>query len=124
MAQIIISAHGEYAMGIKSGLSLIAGDLEHIHYVNFQNDTEKLKSDIVAILNQHAGQDILILTDLVGGSPFKTGAMLSKEYPNIKVIGGVNLPMVLSLAYDTESSLNDLVATAVQSGTSGIKEFK
>jgi len=123
MINLIVSGHGEIANGLKSALSIIGADLERITFINFTNDPEKLKTDIMSAVKQKPGESFLILTDLVGGTPFKTAALLSKEIDNIKVVGGVNLPMLLSIAFDDKSTLDELMALAIKGGKDGIKEF-
>lgn len=123
MVNLIVSGHGEFAKGLKNALSVIAGEFDHISFVNFVNDADKLRSDMQEIINFKPEGQFLVLTDLVGGTPFKTGAMISKDNSNVKVIGGVNLPMLLSIVYETDASLEDLINNATQSGKDGIKAF-
>lgn len=37
------------------------------------------------------------MTDLTGGTPFNRSIMMASENPNIKVIGGINLSLVLEI---------------------------
>lgn len=123
MVNLIVSGHGEIASGLKSSLSVIGGDFDHITFIDFKNDAEKLKLDLLKTVKQKPDESFLILTDLVGGSPFNTAAVLFKEFNNVKILGGVNLPMLLSIVYDNTSTLSELSALALQCGKDGIKEL-
>ncbi len=66
---------------------------------------------------------LLILVDLFGASPFNAAAMIDdKTYPNLEVISGLNLPMLLEvLIARGHLSLAELSALAEESGHTGIK---
>lgn len=119
----IVSGHGSIASGLKSSLNLIAGDFGNISFIDFINDAEKLKVDMEKVITENLNSNFLVLTDLFGGTPFKTAALLSKGHKNIAVVSGVNLPMLISVVYDNKSSLEELAALAIKSGKDGIKQF-
>lgn len=124
MTHLIISGHGKFAEGMQGALSLIAGDLEHISFVSFQDNPDTLKSELQNIIKANADKECVIFTDLVGGTPFKTAALLSKDYPLVKVIGGTNLPMLLSIAYEDGASADEICEIAVEAGKSGVAKFQ
>ena len=78
MVNIIVTGHGNFASGVLSSMNLIAGEQEGVVGVDFlETDStsdleEKIKSAIEGL-----SDEILILSDLAGGSPFKTGVVLS-----------------------------------------------
>lgn len=120
MVNLIVTGHGQFAEGMQGALSLIAGDLDHITFVGFNNDVEALKQGIETAIKAKPQDEFLVLADLVGGTPFKTAALLTKEYAKVKVIGGANLPMLLSIAYETETPLEELTTLALDAGKNGI----
>lgn len=130
MIGIIISGHGNFATGMHSSLSLIAGNPTNVEYIDFvENDsTETLKQKYIkALKNLSKCNDILALTDLVGGSPFKTLVELKTEIETpLEVIGGTNLAMILeiSMAKDFIDDLSALTSTALEVGKNGILKFQ
>lgn len=130
MIGIIISGHGNFATGIQSSLNLIAGNVSNIEYIDFlQNDsTDSLKQKYINALNNlNSCDNILALTDLTGGSPFKTLVELKTEIKRpLEVIGGVNIPMILeiSMAKDFIYDLPKLTKTALEVGKNGIIKFE
>lgn len=119
----IVSGHGSIASGLKSSLNLIAGEFSNVTFIDFINDADKLKADMEKVITDNPNSNFLVLTDLFGGTPFKTAALLSKDNKNVAVISGVNLPMIISVVYDSNSSLEDLAELAIKSAQGGIKKF-
>ncbi|WP_159649640.1 hypothetical protein [Erysipelothrix aquatica] len=96
--KMIICGHGRYASGIKSALNLICGLNERISVIDFvdSDDGTKLYED----LKRSVGDDqVLIVTDIVGGTPFKKSAMLAMDNENIDVLAGANLAMILEMSF-------------------------
>ena len=130
MIGIIISGHGNFATGLHSSLNLIAGNPDNMEYVDFvENDsTETLKQKYINSFKNLSNCDsILALTDLTGGSPFKTLVELKTEIEKpLEVIGGSNLAMILevSMAKDFIDDLSELTKTALEIGKNGIVKFE
>lgn len=130
MIGIIISGHGNFATGIQSSLNLISGEFKNVLYVDFlpTDSTNDLKEKYKEALKQLEDcNEILGLTDLVGGSPFKTLVELSVEVEkNIEVIGGVNVPMAIetTMSKDIYDNLADLTNTALNTGKDSIVKFE
>lgn len=128
MVGVIVTGHGNFATGLLSSLKLIAGEQEHIVGVDFTADdsTEtlevKLKDDVDKL-----GEEIIVLSDLAGGSPFKVSVVLSQqlEGKKIKVVSGINLGMLLEVSLCRGSmSLDELVGFSIDSGKDAIKSFE
>ncbi len=122
MTGIIVTGHGSYATGITSGLKLLAGEPEHYQAVDFlpEDSTDSLEEKLrEAIRKLEECDKILILADLVGGSPFNVSLRLklSGEW-DMEVIGGCNLPVVLDsyMARIMEEDVNKLAASSAQVG--------
>lgn len=130
MIGIIISGHGNFATGLRSSLNLIAGNPANVEYVDFleTDSTETLKQKYINSLNNLSNCDsILALSDLTGGSPFKTLVELKTEIERpLEVIGGTNLAMILeiSMAKDFIDDLSMLAVTALETGKNGIVKFE
>lgn len=129
MIGLIISGHGHFATGLHSSLKLIAGEATNTQFIDFEEEdsTETLKEKYVqALSNLDTCDEVLALTDLAGGSPFKTLVELSTEHSKrIEVIGGSNLPMILeiSMIKDIFSDLDSLSESALTTGKDSIVKF-
>lgn len=100
MVGLLITGHGHFATGLGSSLRLITGNTENIEYVNFEADhsTETLAHNLNQALDKLKSCDgVLVLSDLAGGSPFKTAVECKFARPDqkIEVIAGFNLPMLI-----------------------------
>lgn len=130
MIGIIISGHGNFASGLRTSLKLIAGDPCNVEYVDFEetDSTETLKEKYYASLKNLDNCDsILALSDLAGGSPFKTLVEVKTEIEKpMEVIGGTNLPMALeiSMTKDIMGDLSSLSESAIEVGKSGVVKFE
>lgn len=128
MVGIIVTGHGKFGTGLMSSLELIAGTQENLIAVDFleEDTTESLEKMIEKAINK-LGNEVLVLSDLAGASPFRAAAELSQKMSdkNIQVIAGTNLGMLLevSLCRDGMSS-EELLEMAVNAGNSAIKTFE
>ena len=99
MIGLIISGHGNFASGLHTSLKLIAGESDNIEYVDFEatDSIEDLRGKYLnSLQNLDKCDSILALSDLAGGSPFKTLVEIKTEIDKpMEVIAGNNLPMIL-----------------------------
>ncbi|WP_123052909.1 PTS galactosamine/N-acetylgalactosamine transporter subunit IIA [Clostridium sp. JN-1] len=128
MIGIIISGHGNFATGMMSPLELIAGKQENLIGVDFtiNDSTETLETKIKKAIDELKNcEGILFLTDIAGGSPFKTCVLLSREMENTKVVAGTNLGMLLEVSLNRDSvSVEELKNMALKSGNDSIKAYE
>ena len=100
MIGLVITGHGQFAAGLVSALELLIGHQDLLTAVDFeagQNEdllTEHLKH---AVEGMHTCDEILILCDMIGGSPYKCAVRLTAILPKLTVIYGINLCMALEL---------------------------
>ena len=111
MIGIVVTGHGLFAEGMHSSAKMIAGENDHIKYVCFEDGMglEELAEKLSAAYTELADCDgIVVLSDLPGGSPFKTAVECSMAHPDkqIVVLSGTNLPMIITgstmLSFETD----------------------
>lgn len=128
MVGLIVTGHGHFATGLTSSVDLIAGPQQNYVAVDFDgNGTEKLEADLAAAfetLKDCSG--IIVFSDLAGGSPFKTAAVLAAGNNKIKVLAGTNLSMLceISMARTMIDDLDMLVSSALSVGKDGVQQFE
>ena len=128
MIGLIVTGHGNFGTGLTSSLNLIAGEQQNYYAVDFLPDysVEDLERELNKALDGLKDCDgILILSDLVGGSPFKSSVILSTQRENVEVIGGSNLAMLIevSMARNFNDDLQALTAMAVNTGKDAIVHY-
>lgn len=67
-------------------------------------------------------EGILILTDLYGATPSNIAQILKKE-GNIRMICGLNLPMLMKVMNYPDLSLDELAEKAISGGREGVIEY-
>ena len=128
MVAIIIAAHGESAPALLGSTTMIVGDVDNVHAVTFvpgQGPDDLLEAYGNAIGD--SDDDVLILVDLFGGSPYNAGARCVAEREGSEVGSGVNIPMlveVFTAARRPNATIDKLVAKALKAGSTGVRAFK
>lgn len=100
MVGILVTGHGHFATGLGSSLKLITGITENVELVDFEegHSIEILADNLnKAFDNLKECDGVLVLSDLAGGSPFKTAVECKYARPDqaVEVIAGTNLPMLI-----------------------------
>lgn len=125
MIGIVVVAHGHLAEVLVETTAMIMGPQEHLHGVPFAS------RDSLETLRSHTCEHIaaypdgcLILTDIIGGSATNVCVdFLSK--PSVRIITGVNLPMLLdAVAHRSRLALDELARRVSASGSKAIVDVK
>src|SRR5207247_8475305 len=99
------------------------GGLSHITAVSigWHDDVEMARAEIQrAIANVSQGNGVLLLTDMIGGTPTNIAAMFLKS-GEVEIVTGVNLSMVIKLAtLNREVSLQELAKEVEDEGKEAI----
>ncbi len=130
MVGILLATHGDFAEGIKMSGSMLFGDQPNSAAVTLQpsdgpDDLRKKMEDAIAGFDDP--EQVLILVDLWGGTPFNQANNLIDGHEDTwAVVAGLNLPMLID-AYasrmDESLSAHDLAKQIVGSGREGVKVF-
>lgn len=123
MVGILVISHGRIAEALISSVQFLVGDLKRIKGISIwpKDGKEEVKDRIQKGLDEvDDGDGVLILTDLLGGTPTNLSLSLS-ENGKIEVVTGVNLPMLLTLSsYQKDKSLGEVSRLAKKSGRRSI----
>jgi PTS system mannose-specific IIA component len=121
MIGLVLVTHGHLAAEFLAATEHVVGPqplLEAI-CIAADDDMELRRADIAAAIKRcDAGQGVIMLTDLLGGTP--SNLAISLMGPNIDVIAGVNLPMLIKLA-SVRKSLG--VAAAVEAAQEAGRKY-
>ena len=124
MLSIILTGHGGFASGLEKAMKQILGEQEQFIAIDFPetSTTALLTSQLEqAIGSLDRGQDIVFLTDLLGGTPFRVASTMAMEKPGWEVITGTNLQLLLEMVMERDGLLP---VGAVQTHHFGFREFK
>lgn len=123
MRGYLLISHGAYATALKSSLAMITGELESVFAVGLEpsDGPESFIAKMDAQLaNMTAYAEIIVFTDLLGGSPGNAAVTKFITDPRIHIISGMNFPMLLN----TVLSEGIPIDAVVQSGKDGIVDVK
>lgn len=107
MIGILVLSHGEMAHGMIHSLNFLYGQAEGLRALclypeHSPEDFDRLLAEAVAEVDQ--GDGVLIFTDINGGTPANRAMMLASARPDVEVIAGMNLPLLLVAVNSREFS--------------------
>ena len=108
MVGVIIATHRDLGKELVKAAENILGPVEKCQVVSIEtaDRREDIRSKFSqAIKEVDSKEGVLILTDMFGGSACNISYSFSSNH-NLRIVTGVNLPMVLELA--THRNLDDL----------------
>lgn len=122
MIQVLIVTHSEMAQGIKKTAEFIMGPQENLHAITaYIPGHEQYLQEVSQFLGQNTGDDVVIFTDIIGGSVNTEITQLTKKFSNLHIISGVNLPMVIQLLLTHEPTLDQTIIKTLKEGKAGIQ---
>jgi len=119
MIGLVLVTHGRLAIEFRSALEHVVGAQTQIEAITIgpDDDVEQARLDIIeAVKRVDTGDGVVILTDMFGGTPSNLAISVMSR-PNVEVVAGINLPMLVKLAkVRGECPLADAVAAAQEAG--------
>lgn len=100
MIGLVLVTHGKLAVEFRAALEHVVGPQPQIEAITIdpEDDVEERRRDIIAAVNRvDTGDGVAILTDMFGGTPSNLAISVMNE-PDIEVVAGINLPMLVKLA--------------------------
>ena len=130
MVAILIVTHGDLSKALLSSIALVMGEPPMTEALGLYHgdDVEELKTRVresILRLNQESGgEGVLVLVDLLGGSPSNATAKCINELKDeikVECITGANLPILVeAVANHANMEINDLKRTCLSAGSESI----
>lgn len=128
--RILAVSHGVMAEGMVRAVRMVAGNLGFLDYLCLDEacSIEQFKKKLSEKLDgMKDAQQILVLADIQGGSPFTSSVeqlgekgLLDKSF----VIAGMNLPLMLTLAFQQETVTEDTLQALIAEAKAGMCLFQ
>ncbi|QCI79530.1 PTS sugar transporter subunit IIA [Hankyongella ginsenosidimutans] len=119
MIGLVLVTHGRLAEEFIAAMEHVVGPQEAVRAVCIgpDDDMEQRRLDIRDAAHAvDSGHGVVVLTDMFGGTPSNLAISLMEE-PNLEVIAGINLPMLIRLAtVRKQASVHDAVVAAQEAG--------
>ncbi|MFI3172436.1 MAG: PTS sugar transporter subunit IIA [Eubacteriales bacterium] len=123
MIGILVATHGTFAEGLINAVELIAGKQEKVmgiglnHGDSIEGYEEKMVSAIQALDD---GDGVLVLVDILGGSPSNCAIKCMRLENNIKALTAANMPMLVEATMIREvMTLEELSDICMATGQAG-----
>jgi len=123
MVGVLIVSHGPLAEALITSVQSLVGKMEKIRGISIwpKDNSREIRDQIQKKMREvDDGDGVLILTDILGGTPTNISlSSLRKE--KVEVVTGVNIPMLLTLSsYRKGRSLKEIGALVKKSGRRSI----
>lgn len=123
MTTVLIIAHAPLASSLRSVAQHTYPDCAaDVQALDVAQDAtaEGVEAEARSAIERGGDADTLVFTDVFGATPCR-GAALLLDNPRVRVVAGVNVPMLWrTLCYGTKEPLDALVARAVAGATQGV----
>ncbi|MCF3946016.1 PTS sugar transporter subunit IIA [Acidiphilium sp. AL] len=100
MIGLVLVSHGNLSVALRDAMEHVVGPQRNVATVSVEADAdiETQRREIAArVADVDTGDGVVVLTDMFGGTPCNL-AMSMLNRPDVEVIAGVNLPMLIKLA--------------------------
>ena len=122
LPESFIIAHGDLARVLLQTTEKIVGKQSNVN--TFSNKTDSLPvlaEKIKQRLDKINTVNVIFFIDLMGGSCWTLANLIRKQYKDIVIITGVNVPMLISYFTNLQQmSFTDLVNKVIKDGNRGI----
>jgi PTS system mannose-specific IIA component len=117
---IVVVTHGAVAGELVNAARTIVGEIPNIAAVSmgWADDMGVAREAIEKAIADVGGGQVLILTDMFGGTP--TNVSLPFLSPQVEIVTGVNLPMIIKLTSLREGDLIEVARVIRDQGKGAI----
>lgn len=126
MIGIVVIAHGELARALVSTATMIIGEQPGLCALGLagRESVDTLRTEAGEAIGRHRETGCLVLTDLMGGSATNVCVELVRE-PWVRVVTGVNLPMLIeAVQHRDKLPLVQLAARVREAALKGVFDLE
>lgn len=125
MNQIVLASHGGLADGARDTLDMIVGDVSNVHTISLaRDDKDQIEDRTLALIDSFDPSDaVYVLTDMLGSSVNNQMVSLQAKRPEVTVISGMNLPLILEIALSDEPLSEAALAEVIEQSRAGIQNI-
>jgi PTS system mannose-specific IIA component len=123
--RIVLAGHGELAEALRATTEMIVGPVPGMCSLGLEADESPDHfADRMRAALSHDSTPVLVLADLLGGTPFNVAAAIARRSSRVVCLAGVNLGMAVEAAL-AEGELDDaLVERLTEAGRAGIVDIE
>ncbi|MDO5110309.1 MAG: hypothetical protein Q4D59_10295 [Erysipelotrichaceae bacterium] len=117
MNRFIIATHSTLAEGFYKALKFFNSDIDNVEFLNCYVESNEVEKDLRETLEKFPGDNLIVLTDIAGGSVNQAASKLMKEY-SFHLITGINLGLLLELVFTGDELNDEMIAQSVSQAQS------
>lgn len=106
MQKIIIASHGKFSKGIEDSIKILIGERAEVDFIAAYReeipDNRVLTEVFRKILSENKLKEIIMFTDITGGSITNTALSFIPDHPNLHIISGSSLSLILEYILTSE----------------------
>jgi mannose/fructose/sorbose-specific phosphotransferase system IIA component len=113
--KVILVSHGKLAEGMLYSAKMIVGENESVSAMGMLpgEHYQPMVDEIERQLKEDENTQIIVVADLLGGSVCN-GMMSLLQYPNMKLIAGMNLALVINLVMESQQLTDKQIEGFIQ----------
>lgn len=123
MTRILCMSHGPLAKGMVETAQIIVGQVSHLNsicaYVDGNNDIESLIDEYI---EKNQEEELVVVTDIFGGSINNAWLNRVQEQKNIFLIAGMNLSFLIELLMKINNGGNKDVEKSITEAMEASRE--
>jgi PTS system N-acetylgalactosamine-specific IIA component len=121
--RIVVAGHGSFPTAMLSTAELICGSIPEALAVGLDpHETPDSFADKMRAAIGHDGRRVLVLCDLLGGTPYNVASSIARRSPRVVAVAGTNLAMVMEAALATDPLDDAFSDRLLEFGRAGITE--
>ncbi len=122
MINLLLVTHGNFGRELLKSSELIIGNIENAESISFEygNSFETLLNKVEEAVERLSKDDLIVFTDMYGGSPYNAVARVSGNR-SFYHITGINFPLFIDIAVNRDAySLEDIAEKIIKNGKKSI----
>lgn len=122
---IVVASHGKLCEGLVDALHMMVAEPAPVTAVGLdEHGIDDFRERLVAAVDASLAQGkTLIMSDLIGGTPYNESYALFLQHPEeLRVVAGTNFPMLVEVGIAAADSddLDEVVGIALEAGRAGV----
>ncbi len=122
MINILLVTHGNFGKELLKSSELIIGPVENAESISFQQGEgfDSLLKNVEEAVSRLSEDDLIVFTDMYGGSPFNAVSRTMKNN-NFYHITGINFPLFIDIAVNRDAyTLEEIAEKIIKNGKKSI----
>lgn len=121
MPLLLIVAHAPLASALRAvAAHTFPERIGRVAAVDIAADDREPEAAVARALGKLAGQEVLLMTDVFGATPCSASQRAAVGVPRIRIVAGVNVPMLWRTLGNLDLPLDELAQRALDGAAHGV----